>query len=126
MFVHDPLYRMSTAATTAKHHKLRQSRGATPGGASAQQDSSALLEAPELPAGLGNVDAERTLMRVKQQLEGREPGAGFAAVCQLNCGLHKGPEVCRPSVDSLGAACGWRSGAGTAARAQCTSADSRW
>ena len=33
-----------------------------------------------LPAGLGNVDAERTLLRVKQKLEGRETGQGLAAV----------------------------------------------
>ena len=70
--MHDPLYRMATAASTAKAHKSRGGRQSVASSAGQNQSGA---DGSDLPEGLGNLDAERTLLRVKQKLEGRETGA---------------------------------------------------
>ena len=62
VFIHDPLYRMAMSATAAKHRQLQE----------ADDVNAAFNEHAIAP--LGNADAERTLLRVRQKLEGREGG----------------------------------------------------
>ena len=72
VFTHDPLYRMALSSTTAK----RRQQPGLPGlpGGDDEAGAAVSAEADRSSAPLRNADAERTVLRCRQKLEGREGG----------------------------------------------------
>lgn len=72
VFIHDPLYRMGLSATTANHQQLGSLSALTLEAADGH-------EAGPAAAPLANADAERTVLRCRQKLQGRDQGAPVLA-----------------------------------------------
>ncbi|PSC71129.1 serine threonine-kinase ATM isoform X1 [Micractinium conductrix] len=75
VFIHDPLYKwaLTTTAANRRQHEADAGDEDIDGGSGVSAAAGA-----GGPAGLANADAERTLLRIKQKLEGVEAGEGEA------------------------------------------------
>jgi ataxia telangiectasia mutated family protein len=79
VFLHDPLYKWALTATAANRRQLGADGGGGGGEGEAGGGAEEAGAAPAAAAGLaGNADAERTLLRIKQKIEGREGGESGA------------------------------------------------